>query len=293
MLRYVTSQQPQMSMFSSFPEPLSNNTYLDWLTCQNGDVLSYHNTTKCWLLLRQCSGTALVYLWESLLDLGKKVSLLICFEASHWFPLSLKQKVVSHPGKVQKYVSALLWPGLDWLTLSGLELHLCTHSNPQPCIGTMTCVCWAYHNPVITILHSMTHMEEQSWIWFLVVKSCFWFLLLSTSSLVLTVILSSSWRVEVHFARYLMSTFLLWPSRKNVSEFDSPMYTLLNHLAVLWDQDFNNNCSIQNSRWQWSTLGKWPWCWFLDTSVLQILGRTGQCCRKGCTFMFEGFIQIH
>ena len=136
------------------------------------------------------------------------------------------------------------------------------------------------------------HTKERFWICFLVVIRCLWFLLLSTPSLVLTIILSSSWRAEVHFARYLKSTSLLWPSQKNVSEFDNPVYTILNHLAVLWDQDFNNNCSIQNSHWQWSTLGKWPYCWFLDTSVLQILCLTGQCCMKGCTLMFEEFIQI-
>ena len=97
---YVTLQQPEMGMISSFLEPFANLTYLDWLTCPNGDILSYSNTTECWLLLRQCSGTALVYLWENVLVLGKKVSLLISFEASRLFILSLKQKVVSHPGKV-------------------------------------------------------------------------------------------------------------------------------------------------------------------------------------------------
>ena len=43
----------------------------------------------------------------------------------------------------------------------------------------------------------------------------------------------------MHFARYLKSTSLLWPSQKNVSKFDNPVHALLNHLAVLWDQDFN------------------------------------------------------
>ena len=43
----------------------------------------------------------------------------------------------------------------------------------------------------------------------------------------------------MQFARYLKSTSLLWPSQKNVSKFDNPVHALLNHLAVLWDQDFN------------------------------------------------------
>ena len=43
----------------------------------------------------------------------------------------------------------------------------------------------------------------------------------------------------MHFARYLKSTSLLWPSQKNVSKFDNPVHTLLNHRAVVLDQDFN------------------------------------------------------
>ena len=36
MLRYSSLK---WVLFSSFPEPLANKTYLDWLTCPNGDVL--------------------------------------------------------------------------------------------------------------------------------------------------------------------------------------------------------------------------------------------------------------
>ena len=127
--------------------------------------------------------------------------------------------------------------GLDWNTLSGLG-YSCTHINPQPCIaqGHMS-----VEHIMALSLPSCTawHTKEQFWICIVVVINCLWFLLLSTSSLVLIIILSSSWRTEVHFTRYLKSTSLLWPSQKNVSKFDNPLYTLLNHLAVFWDQDFN------------------------------------------------------
>ena len=125
--------------------------------------------------------------------------------------------------------------GLDWNTLSGLG-YSCTHINPQPCIGTRTYV--SVEHIMALSLPSCTawHTKEQFWICIVVVIRCLWFLLLSTSSLVLTIILSSSWRTEVHFTRYLKSTSLLWPSQKNVSKFYNPLYTLVNHL--LWDQDF-------------------------------------------------------
>ena len=100
---YVTLQQPQMGMISSAP-----------------DVLSYSNTTECWLLLRQCSGTALVYLWESVLVLGKKVSLLISFEASHLFILSLNKRWYHTQGRYKKMLVPCFDPGLDWNILSGL-----------------------------------------------------------------------------------------------------------------------------------------------------------------------------
>ena len=134
-------------------------------------------------------------------------------------------------------------PGLDWNTLSGLGFSTNAFLYPKQPTALHRhrdiCVCWAYHDPVITILHSMTHTKKKFWICIIVVIRCLWFLLLSTSSLVLTIILSSSWRAEVNFARYLKSTSLLWPSQKNVSKFDNPVHRLLNHLAVLWDQDFN------------------------------------------------------
>ena len=139
-------------------------------------------------------------------------------------------------------------PGLDWNTLSGLGYSTTAFLYPyQPIVlhrHKDICVCWAYHDPVITILHGMTHTKKQFWICIIVVIRCLWFLLLSTSSLVLTIILSSSWRAEVHFARYLKSTSLLWPSQNNVSKFDNPAHTLLNHLAVCGIKILNHSGQV-------------------------------------------------
>ena len=118
--------------------------------------------------------------------------------------------------------------GLDWNTLSGLR-YSCTHINSQPCIGTRTYV--SVEHIMALSLPSCTawHTKGQFWICIVVVIRCLWFLLLSTSSLVLTIILSSSWRTEVHFTRHLKSTSLLWPSQNNVSS----LITLCTHSSII------------------------------------------------------------
>ena len=77
---------------------------------------------------------------------------------------------------------------------------------------------------------------------------CLWFLLLTTSSMVPTIILPSCWRIAEHSTWYLKSSSLLWPSWKNASEFNNPVDILLSQLAVMRDQHVYYNCTIQNGR---------------------------------------------
>ena len=135
----------------------------------------------------------------------------------------------------------------------------------------------------------MTHTKEHSWILFLVIIRCLWFPLLSTLSLILTIILPSSWSVAIHSARYLKSSSFLWPSRKNVSEFDNPVDILINHFLALWDQHVYNNSSIQNGRIHFGQVALVP---ISKQLGLQILCLTEQCWRKGCSLRFEELVQI-
>ena len=125
--------------------------------------------------------------------------------------------------------------------------------------------------------HSQHATHKRTFLDSLVIIRRLWFPLLSTSSLILTTILPSSWRVAIHSARYLKSSSLSWPSRKNVSEFDNPVDILLNHFAVLWDQHVNDNCPIQNGRIHFGQVTLVP---ISKQLVLQILCLTGQRWKK-------------
>ena len=83
--------------------------------------------------------------------------------------------------------------------------------------------------------------------------------------------------------------FLVKTNTQECFEFDKPVDILLNHLASLWDQFVNNNCSIQNSRIHFGQVTLVP---ISKQSVLQILCLTGQCCTKEYTLMFKELIQI-
>ena len=135
----------------------------------------------------------------------------------------------------------------------------------------------------------MTHMKEQSWFHFIMVIRCLWFILLTTSSLVLTIILPSCWRVGVHSTRYLKSSCLLWPSPggHHTRMFQSSITLWTYYSIILQLCGINMLISTVPSKTVASTLNKWSLYQFLNTSVLQILCLTWQRWRKGWTLMFK------